>query len=223
MIPLKSRTCKAHDTITGLRCNAKFIPDRPFVKWCSHECGLNLALELKAKKAAKEAAKQRKELRARKEKARPLAWYVNGAQAAFNKWIRARDADLPCVSCGSTARSAWDAGHFRSRGSSPALKFEPLNVHKQCVQCNQYQHGNLVNFRIELIKRIGIGQVEWLEGPHEPAKYTVDDLKVIKALYTQKLKELLAAGVILQERKFTDDYSEYELSSEDDDDDTNFD
>jgi hypothetical protein len=32
--------------------------------------------------------------------------------------------------------------------------------------------------------------VEWLEGPHEPKKYTIEDLKSIKETYRQKLKAL---------------------------------
>lgn len=190
MIPIKPRTCKAHDPITGLRCNAKFIPGRPFVKWCSHECGLNLALELKAKKAAKEAAKQRKELRARKEKARPLAWYVNGAQAAFNRFVRARDFGIPCISCGTTTGSI-DASHYYSRSSRPNLRFDESNVHASCVRCNQFMHGNLIPYREELILRIGIDAVLRLDKDTKTHKFTIEELIEIKEIYTLKLKELL--------------------------------
>lgn len=42
------------------------------------------------------------------------------------------------------------------------------------------------------VKRIGKDRVEWLEGPHDPKKYTIDDLKKIKQEYKDKLKQLLA-------------------------------
>jgi len=41
-----------------------------------------------------------------------------------------------------------------------------------------------------LIEKIGLERVEWLEGPHEPKKYTIDELKGIRDLYRRKLKEL---------------------------------
>lgn len=45
-------------------------------------------------------------------------------------------------------------------------------------------------YRVNLINRIGLERVESLEGPHDPAKYTIDDLKAIKATYKAKLREL---------------------------------
>ena len=48
-----------------------------------------------------------------------------------------------------------------------------------------------MNYRISLVVRIGQDKVEWLEGPHEPQRYTIDDLKAIKAEYREKLKQLL--------------------------------
>lgn len=115
------------------------------------------------------------------------------AQAAFNAWVRARDeaVGLPCISCGSLARKSWDAGHYRARSVAPSLRFHPDNVHRQCVQCNQHQHGNLIDFRIGLVKRIGLERVEWLEGQHPPAKYTIPELQEIKAKYRKLTRELM--------------------------------
>jgi hypothetical protein len=42
-----------------------------------------------------------------------------------------------------------------------------------------------------LIERIGIDQVEWLEGNHEAKKYTIEEIRAIKAEYTHKSKELM--------------------------------
>ncbi len=50
--------------------------------------------------------------------------------------------------------------------------------------------GNIAEYRIRLIKKIGLDKVEWLEGPHEPAKYTIDDLKELIVKYKAKCKEL---------------------------------
>jgi hypothetical protein len=50
--------------------------------------------------------------------------------------------------------------------------------------------GNLTPYRIELIKRIGLEMVEWLEGVHEPKRYTIDELKALKADYRAKVRQM---------------------------------
>lgn len=84
-----------------------------------------------------------------------------------------------------------------SKGARPELALEPLNIWLQCKSCNagssKYaRKGYTVNtsFRLNLIDRIGLEQVEWLEGPHEPKHYDIDDLKAIKAKYTALAREL---------------------------------
>lgn len=47
-----------------------------------------------------------------------------------------------------------------------------------------------MNYRVSLLQRIGVEVVEWLEGPHEPKRYTIEDLKAIKAEYREKTREL---------------------------------
>lgn len=96
----------------------------------------------------------------------------------------------PCVSCGRHHNGQWHAGHYRSVGGHPALRFEPLNVWRQCAPCNTHKSGDLVNYRAELVRRIGIVNVEWLEGPHEPQKYTIDELKALTAKYRALTREL---------------------------------
>jgi hypothetical protein len=85
-----------------------------------------------------------------------------------------------------------NAGHYLSTGARPELRFEPLNVHLQCEQCNTYLSGNLINYRVGLIQRIGLAEVERLEGPHPPAKLTIEDLRAIRDDYRRKLKEMQA-------------------------------
>lgn len=112
------------------------------------------------------------------------------AQQAFNAFIRYNDRSDPCISCGRYHSGQYHAGHYRSTGAHPELRFEELNCHKQCAPCNNHLSGNIADYRINLIKKIGIDKVEWLEGPHEHKKYTCEELKEIETYYKQKLKEL---------------------------------
>lgn len=172
-------------------CGVKFVAQRLGQAVCSYPCGLAIKSvnQTKARKAIAEVG--RKELQAAKERVKPKGQYMREAQSAFNAWIRARDAALPCISCGRHHEGKYDAGHYRTVGSNPTLRFQPLNCHKQCVPCNQHKSGDIVNYRMSLVLRIGQAQVDWLEGPHEPQRYTIDDLKQIKAEYRAKLKQLL--------------------------------
>ena len=83
-----------------------------------------------------------------------------------------------------------DAGHYRSRGSAPHLRFDERNCHAQSKKDNRYLSGNAVDYRIGLIARIGLEAVESLESDQTPRKWTIEELKAIKAEYRQKLKEL---------------------------------
>lgn len=175
-------------------CRALFVPSRMGQAVCSQECALIDAPrhEPKARKALAEIG--RKELRAAKVKIKTRAQHMKEAQAAFNAWIRERDVGLPCVSCGRHHNGQWHAGHYRTVGGNPELRFEPLNVWRQCAPCNNHKSGDIVNYRLELVKRIGADKVDWLEGPHEPQRYTIEQLQAIKAEYRAKTRELKRAA-----------------------------
>ncbi|AMT88389.1 recombination protein NinG [Pseudomonas koreensis] len=171
-------------------CRATFVPAQPFQTWCSPDCAVAIIRQRQEKQRKSFAQRERREIKVRKEKLKSRADHLREAQAAFNEWIRLRDADRPCVSCGRHHEGQYHAGHYRSVGANPELRFEPLNVWKQCAPCNTHLSGNLVNYRISLLQGIGAETVAWLEGPHEPRKYTVEEIKTIKAEYRAKTREL---------------------------------
>jgi hypothetical protein len=182
-------------------CRASFVPSRLGQAVCSPACAILDAPknQVKARKAL--AQVERKAIAVRKEKLKSRADHLREAQTAVNGYVRLRDAHLPCISCDSLPNdndlmtgSRWDAGHYRSVGACPELRFEPLNIHRQCVKCNRNLSGNAVEYRIRLVLRIGAETVAWLEGPHEPRKYTVEEIKTIKAEYRAKTRELKRAA-----------------------------
>lgn len=120
--------------------------------------------------------------------------HLKDAQIAFNAFIRSRDAGKPCISCNCRDAIGFDAGHYRSVGAQPALRFNEDNVHRQCVECNQGLAGNAAAYRVGLIARIGLERVEILECEHPPAKFTVEEAKRIKVDYTARLKKLREAA-----------------------------
>lgn len=113
------------------------------------------------------------------------------AQQTFNQYIRLRDEGKPCISCGNENPKKINAGHFFSSGGHKAVTFDEDNVHLQCEYCNTYLSGNLINYREELIKRIGEERYESLSTKaNDTAKHTVEDLKKIIKDYKEKIKKL---------------------------------
>ena len=139
--------------------------------------------------------KQKKSDKSRKEALKAVGDYIKEAQVSVNKYIRIRDKYKPCISCGNDREDKiglsghrYDAGHYRSRGSAGHLKFNLLNIHKQCVKCNRENSGNIVEYRLELIKRIGIDAVNKIEANNETRKFTIEYLKRIKKIFTKRTR-----------------------------------
>lgn len=184
---LAQKTCKA--------CKQKFTPNRPMQKACGWECAEKLVATDKARRAAKAELADRKLVRAKLATMKTKAKLIAEAQVVFNRFIRLRDAGLPCICCGKpmgagVVGGAIDAGHYRSRGSAPHLRFNELNVHAQRKQCNRYESGNAHGYRAGLIARLGAEVVESLDCDETPKHYTDDDLRAIKTEYRRKATAL---------------------------------
>lgn len=170
-------------------CRVSFVPMTPMGRACSIKCAISIAEEVR-KKA------ERKDDRERKQALKRRADHLADAQTAFNAFVRARDADLPCICCGKFSDSTagvggkWDAGHYLSRGSHPHLRFDERNVFKQRKGCNRPGGTTAASFRLGVISRIGLAAVEALEADNEPRKYTVEQLIEIKMHYKARLRAL---------------------------------
>jgi hypothetical protein len=176
-------------------CGESYIPKMPLQRVCSIPCSLEFTIRQKREKSAKAL---RASDRSRRRELRTKSDWIKLVQTQFNAFIRLRDSDLPCVSCGTTnpqhtgRGGAWDCGHYLARGSHPELRFVESNAAKQCKKCNSFRSGDTINFRKELLKRLGADPVAWLEGPHKPKQYSIDELEALERHYKAKIKELRA-------------------------------
>lgn len=176
-------------------CRAKFEPRQPMATVCSPACALSLAQSKRAKAEKVAQVQERRADKAKREKLKTKGDWTREAQTAFNAFIRARDAGKPCICCGRTGAGEvhggeWDAGHYRSRGAAPHLRFDERNVHAQLKQCNRYASGNIVGYRAGLIERIGLEAVEALEADQAPRHYSIEELRGIKAHYASMARVL---------------------------------
>ena len=169
-------------------CKTEFKPFMSTTTVCSINCAIEEAANVRLKKEAKDLKQNRQKLKELKES--KLSYWMPKAQFWFNKFIRMRDDDKACISCGRWHTGQYHGGHFRSVGSAPHLRFNELNCHRQCSVCNNHLSGNQLNYRKRLIAKIGIGAVEALEANQEPKNYTVDDIKQIIEIYKAKCKDM---------------------------------
>lgn len=180
----KCRLCKAYAKIAdGQVLNGGF--------YCCQDHLIQYAMQNrdKGKKIAKRADSQRKrefyadDLQTRREAA--VLW--------FNRYIRLRDKDLPCISCGTTKPDIqYHAGHFKTTHVT-SLRFDEQNVNKQCSRCNNYLSGNLAEYRKGLVVKYGQGVLDRIEGPQPIIKITAAWYKSIEDTYKAKCKELQSA------------------------------
>jgi hypothetical protein len=97
----KQRTCSI--------CKKKFTPIRQLQPTCSkYECLLEYANKHLSNKAKEVKTEQRKALKAFNDS--DIKWLKIKAQKLFNQYIRLRDKDLPCISCGTTNDIQYHAG-----------------------------------------------------------------------------------------------------------------
>ena len=148
----------------------------------------------RAKAIAKQAKERKKDLLVKKKSLLKKSDYIKKAQAAVNAYIRARDYGKPCVSCGSMPDQkrggTIDAGHYRSRGSAGHLRFNTFNIAAQCVKCNRYGAGNAVDFRLELINRLGLEIVERIEADQQRRDFTTEYLERIAKIFNKRARQV---------------------------------
>jgi len=170
-------------------CDKEFVRTNSMHIVCGRVCAARMPVirrkdENAKNHAAREALKTLPDLR-------------KEAQAEFNAFIRARDEGKPCICCGNVPKSysltggEWDAGHYRSRGAALELAFDERNCHAQLKHCNR-RAWDVASYRKNLIDRIGIDEVESLEGPHPPKHYTRDDLRALRDYYRAKKRALVS-------------------------------
>ena len=173
---IRPRRCKV--------CNEVFTPNRPLVPVCGPKCAIDYSNKLKANKQKKEDKIQREKLKTHKD-------YLRELQTIFNAYIRERDKNKACISCGSVLNSKYDAGHFFSVGAYSNLRFNVNNVHAQCVACNQHKHGNITEYSIRLPERIGLEKYnKLLEQRNETNKLSIPEIEVLKIKYKELTKIL---------------------------------
>jgi hypothetical protein len=173
---MKTRKCKY--------CRSVFSPITTLQKNCfDPNCVTEWINEVKQKNWQKKKAKLKADLMTVQD-------YIKLTQQVFNKYIRLRDAGNVCISCQKKPLKE-NAGHFYNANNHWSVRFDERNVHLQCEHCNTFLSGNLIYYRENLLKKIGIEEFENLSAEAmKTRKYTIEELKEIIATYKKKCKQI---------------------------------
>lgn len=179
-------------------CRKRLDPNERIHKACIEPWAEALqakADRVNARKARELAKLDRALVRERKAAMKRIPELIAEADKAFAAWVRERDrqAGYPCISSGKPldwSGNQVDAGHYRSRGAAPHLRYHPDNCHSQTKRENRYLAGNAVDYRVGLIQRIGIERVEALEADNSTHKWQRDELLRIAEQFKGLLREL---------------------------------
>lgn len=165
----------------------RFDQSRPNEIVCSPECATALTQQkMYVKKREQEIRKENARI---KKELFTVMDYVKELTTVFNSYIRERDKNNGCISCGrEMSNNERNAGHYWNTKYS-FLRFNEDNVNLQCARpCNKDLHGNFGEYRIRLIEKIGLEAVEWLdEHRNDKVKWDKEQLKEMIIYYKQKL------------------------------------
>jgi hypothetical protein len=173
-------------------CGEDYVKQRMGQR-CHVQCAYKLVIQDRKKQQSKDARKAKAEFNKRQR-----SWWLsakNKGSTAYwlHKYVRERDRlnRIICISCdGAKPDNQFHAGHYRSVGAAPELRLEPSNIFRQCSQCNTKKSGNQAEFRIRLVKLIGLEAVEEIEGPHLPKKWTLEELEELRDHWKAEYQKL---------------------------------
>lgn len=173
-------------------CGVLFSPRTTIQRNCyESDCIKKFYEENKAKISKVTTKRKQAERKDLKEKMLTISQLKQRARTPFQKWIRLRDKDKPCISCWSNSDKV-DAGHFKKAEVYFGLTFDEDNVHSQCQKCNRYLGGNEANYRQGLVSRFGEKFVLDLEKRADETrdyKHSREELEEIKNYYLKKLRD----------------------------------
>lgn len=174
-------------------CRKEFVRRSIMHKLCgSPECAVEWA---RLEKEKKERAAQRlrnRETAEQREKQMTLNDHLKLTERVVNRYVLVRDADEPCISCGTRADVQYAAGHYRTVKAAGHLRFCPAQIHKQCNRhCNSGLSGNIYEYRPALIARIGLERFEAIENNNTPRRWTIEEAKEIRAYFAEETRKIL--------------------------------
>lgn len=186
---MKPKQCKGIGKTLGFEsCGKQFVKrtfglcDSCLYNWyTTTELG---KIEFEKRKLKVKSTKEKAFKSDLKEKVKTLSDYAKELQKEVNTIVRLIDKGSVCISTLKPLNEKYDAGHFYSVGSNPALRFNLDNIHAQSVYANQYLSGDQINYLNGLSKIYGEEYKNYVL--NLKSQYAI--LKLTKEEYKEKIK-----------------------------------
>ncbi len=201
MIEVKEKPCRGTGKAKGYGCG-RLTKYRTYGlgKMCCYPKWLLETPQgkLKLEKATLKASKPRKEFNEYKKQRNDrnkITTLMKAVKDVCHRYIRLRDKGKPCISCGTPWHDEFEAGHYYKAELFSTLKYNEDNIHGQCIRCNRPLEGNLSEYSVGLITRIGSERMKVLnelssQEKKKNHKWEREELKKIREYYKLKIKEL---------------------------------
>lgn len=209
MIQNKPKTCKGKGKASGYKnaCReVKYIKQYGLCPACLYDfytetdVGKVLYQKLFLPKVSKRTKERKKETETKmRDNIKTRSDYERELQKEINTIVRLIDKGGCCISSRKPLNAKFDAGHFYSVGSNPALRFNLFNIYAQSVYANQYLSGDLTNFLSGLEHFYGKEHKEYvlsLKSQIEWLKLSTDEMKEATKKAKEIIKELKANDAV---------------------------
>ena len=174
---MKSKKCKV--------CKESFAPWTTTQRVCSPVCALDDARAQQARQYKQKTLSMKRQFNEK-----DITYWKKRATKACHTYIRARDGNF-CISCGENRpNNQIHAGHFRTRGAASQLQYHPFNIFSQCSRCNLQLSGNLIEYRKNLVNKVGQSMVDYIENENSVYKWTIEDYQGVEWWYKVLLRSL---------------------------------
>jgi hypothetical protein len=166
---MKPKLCKV--------CKTKYTPTKPLQQVCGYSCSIEYSKIHLAKVKMTEANQKRKENKAKLKDLENLSYWKKILQAQVNLIVRLIDKGCNCISSNRPYREDDQAGHMYSVGSTPALRYNLLNLWSQSIRDNMHNSGNLLNYREMMVKLNIIDLIEEQRFKYPTLKVSIEEIK----------------------------------------------
>ena len=166
------------------QCKQKFEPKYFNQKYCDKkECQIESKTQLALKNLEGIKKQKKKDLAVKKKDMLTKSDYIKILQQLVNRFVRNRDGNY-CISCDAPINGKVDAGHLFSVGNYPSVRFDLRNINSQCIRCNQFNGGSILEYRENLIKKIGQEQFDELDKlAHQNRIFDIEEIKEMIEVY----------------------------------------
>ena len=165
-------------------CREKFEQKKFLQKYCDKkECQIEERTQMALKNLEGIKKQKKKDLAVKKKDMLTKSDYIKILQQLVNRFVRNRDGNY-CISCDAPINGKVDAGHLFSVGNYPSVRFDLRNINSQCIRCNQFNGGSILEYRENLIKKIGQEQFDELDKlAHQNRIFDIEEIKEMIEVY----------------------------------------